>query len=416
MLIFFLRFKACVIKYYTSDIMRTTIHIDLESIFIQKHDLSKLIFGLYKYAEDKLFTPPYTFTCNVNIQDTGYLGELKNNNVQLVESCCDADIVFDNSWKNLMCQLLVPNRPVPTPPLIKSRACVYVDWDNIQVSQAYIESFFSGVKQFIHNTKAHSSYIIYVFLHTKTPHTIKDTIKQYATPVIIIKDKTGCGDGEIIDYIRRNTVPGDSLCIASGDRDFSSLMVEYVRNKYNVFLVYNKQALFTFKHNQHWLDSIDVKSIDGVDTKQDKPPKTTSPSPSHKTKPCKFYNLSGCTAVGCRFLHLCGVCGQPHKMQDFHQKTTVIKNIICKKYNMGTCTHNRNDCAHLHICAKCKQPHPYIDCKFMVMYCPLCRVHMSSTKQFITHQLDPVHSTRVSKLKIIYPQEINTPTPPVLII
>jgi hypothetical protein len=163
-----------------------------------------------------------------------------------------------------------------------------------------------------------------------------------------------------------------------------------------VFLLYNKQALYTFKNNRHWLGSTDVKSLDGVDSKPDKPQHTQKNTPY--TKPCKYYNLNICNTDKCSFLHICGVCGRNHKSRDFHPGITTIKNIICKKYNNETCNYNNIDCDYLHICMKCKKQHTYVDCKYIIIYCPLCNITMNSTKEYITHHIDPIH---LKKLNIL---------------
>jgi hypothetical protein len=385
----------------------TKIHLDLDSIFVIKTDLDQVVFGLFKYASGKGFKPPFIFTANTSVQDNSYLGVLKNNNVRLLDeppSAEDVDILFAGDWKKSLNHLmLITNMPIFTK-IEKSRACVYIDWDNIQVSSEYISALLEGVNRFIHDIKVHKAYEFYVFLHNKVSKSVKQMMKKFGVHVInIIKDKSKSGDEEIFRFIRRNTRPGDSLCVASGDRDFSSLMVEYVMNSYNVFLLYNKQALYTFKHNRHWLGSVDVKSLEGVGSKTDTSDRSLSQSQKtmYKTKPCKFYNLDVCNAVSCSFLHICGVCGRPHKMKDFHPGVTVMKNVICKKYNNGTCNKKPSDCDYLHVCIKCKKSHRYINCKYMVMYCPLCKVNMDSVEKYVMHQFDPTHLARISAVKKI---------------
>ena len=387
----------------------TSIHLNLDDMFIIKTDLDKIIFGLFKYAMGKGFGPPFIFTANTSIQDSSYLGVLKNNNVRLLDrppSGDEVDIMFSSGWKNTINHLLmIINMPIFTD-IEKSRVCVYIDWDNIQVSHDYIIAFLEGINNFIHDIKVHKLYEFYVFLHNKVSTNVKQVFKKYGANIInIIKDKTKSGDEEIFRFIRRNTKQGDSICIASGDRDFSSIMVEYVRNSYNVFLVYNKQALYTFKHNRHWLGSIDVKSLKGVGSKTDFSVKQPgSNKVTYKTKPCKFYNLDICNAVSCSFLHICGVCGRPHKMKDFHPGVTIMKNIICKKYNDGTCNYNNINCDYLHICIKCKNSHRYINCKYIVMYCPLCRITMDSARSYAIHQIDPVHMERINAMRKVLEQ------------
>lgn len=382
----------------------TVIHLDLDNVFIIKTDLDKVIFGLFKYAMEKGFTPPFIFTANTSVEDNSYLGVLKNNNVRLLDEPPKdgVDILFSGDWKKLLHHLvMITNMPIFTN-IENSRACVYIDWDNIQVSYDYITALLEGINKFIHEIKVHNIYNFYVFLHNKVSKNVKQMLKKCGVNIInIIKDKSKSGDEEMFRFIRLNTRSGDSICIASGDRDFSSLMVEYVRNSYNVFLVYNKQALYTFKHNQHWLGSIDVKSLEGVCSKTDSSEKSLGSSQkiTYKTKPCKFYNLDVCNAVSCPFLHICGVCGRPHKMQDFHPGVTILKNIICKKYNNGTCNYSNINCEYLHICTKCKKSHQYINCKYIVMYCPLCNVTIDSTESYVLHQVNPTHLERISAVK-----------------
>lgn len=385
----------------------TRIHLDLDSIFVIKTNLDRVVFGLFKYAMGKGFKPPFIFTANTSVQDNSYLGVLKNNNVRLLDETPDendVDILFAGGWKKSLNHLmLITNMPIFTK-IDKSRACVYIDWDNIQVSSEYIPALLAGVNVFIHDIKVHKVYEFYVFLHNRVSKNVKQMMKKLGVHVInIIKDKSKSGDEEIFRFIRRNTRPGDSVCVASGDRDFSSLMVEYVRNSYNVFLVYNKQALYTFKHNRHWLGSTDVKSLKGVNSKTDSLDKflTQNQKTMYKTKPCKFYNLDICNAVSCSFLHICGVCGRPHKMQDFHPGVTIMKNVICKKYNNGTCKYSNLDCDYLHVCIKCRQSHRYINCKYIVIYCPLCRVTMNSAEKYVMHQVDPTHLERIDAVKKI---------------
>lgn len=384
----------------------TNIHMDLNSLFVAKTDIDKVIFGLYKYTTDKGYFPPFIFTANTSSKDNSYLGVLKNNNVRLIDNppkVEDVCVLFSDKWKRSLYQLtIIPNMPVFTK-IDPSRVCIYIDWDNIQVSLEYIPAFIDGIKTFIHDIKVHSTYEFYVFLHNKIHKNTKQAlIKSGAQVITIIKDKAGCGDGEMLRFIRRNTRPGDSICVASGDRDFSPLMVEYVQNSYNVFLVYNRQALYTFKHNRHWLGSIDVKSFDGVGTKISSTEKVKRKSSfTQNTKPCKFYNLSTCTAVSCSFLHICGVCGRPHRMQDFHPHVTIIKNIICKKYNNRTCRYSGIDCEYLHVCMKCKKNHRYTDCKYIIMHCPICNVTMETAKSYVMHQVDPIHVERFNTVKRI---------------
>jgi len=300
--------------------------------------------------------------------------------------------------------LIVPNMPVVSNSA--TRACVYIDWDNIQVSNDNITPFLLGINKFIHDVKMHRSYITYVFLHSRISPIIKETLRRNkANIVLIVKNKSRNSDEEIIRFIRRNTTPGDSICVASGDRDFSPLMVEYVHNMHNVFLVYNTQALYTFKHNHHWLGSADCRNF--IKTK----PKVARDTKKYGTKPCKYYNLDRCNTVSCSYLHICGICGRPHKMQDFHAGATILKSTVCKKYNMGICTRTPMHCDHLHICSRCKQPHPYTQCKFIIMYCPICNILMKSSAGYVQHHLGQTH---VKKLNII--KRIMTPKKHVLII
>jgi hypothetical protein len=378
--------------------LKTRIHLDLDSVRVLKTDLDKVIFGLFKYATGKGFKPPFEFTASTSSKDVSYLGVLKNNNVRLVDDPGEPDITFNNWNPSAITQLkMITNMPVFSN---RTRACVYIDWDNIQVSLEYVKFLLSGMVKFVHGVKVHETYEIYVFLHNKTPAPVIQELKKYgASTITIIKDKSGCGDEEIFGFIRRNTVPGDSICVASGDRDFSSLMVEYVRNSYNVFLVYNQQALYTFKHNKHWIESIDVKSIKGVDSRRStKPPRDAI----KHTKPCKFYNMDTCKAVSCNFLHICGICGRPHRMQDFHPGATVMKSVVCKKFNAGACKFNGQTCDYLHVCQKCKKPHAYIFCEEIGLSCPICKINIANMREYVAHLMENAHIKRIDALKKIF--------------
>jgi hypothetical protein len=384
-----------------SDIKGTRIHLNLNSLFVIKNNLNKLCYGLFKYAQEKKLYPPYIFTAEIQTNDNGYLGTLKNNCIRLVESIdtnrINAHILFDSTWKLEMPKLLAINNLPIFSKIQPSRVCVYIDWDNIQVSSENIKPFIDGVCIFIDKIKVHVNYQLFVFLHNKISENIKQLLKKHNVNIIlIIKDKSGCGDEEMFRFIRRNTIPGDSICIASGDRDFSSLMIEYVRNSYNVFLVYNKQALYTFKHNIHWLGSIDVHSINGIIVRKSNVDQKTVPN---KNKPCKFYNMGICNSIVCSFLHICGTCGRHHKMQDFHPKITYLKTTICKKYNYEMCPYNKINCQYLHICTKCKNPHPYTKCQFIILHCPICKINIQTPQEFIKHEISDMHFSESKNLR-----------------
>jgi hypothetical protein len=382
------------------------IHLNLDSVSIIKTDLDKIIFGLFKHATDKDLNNPFIFTANISVKDNSYLGVLKNNGVCLLDECPDekdVDILFSDKYmKSSQYLLSIPNITIfgtTTNP----RSCVYMDWDNIQVSPEYINSLIGGIDNFIHGIKKHSVYQHYVFLHDRVSVVVRKMLKKLGVNIInIIKDKPNSGDGEMFRYIRQNTIPGDSLCIASGDRDFSPIMIEYVRGNHDVFLVYNKQALYTFKHNRHWIGSVDIRSLDGVDIKNCNVERVDQTKKRQKnTKPCKYYNLDVCTSNSCSFLHICGICGRSHKTRDFHPGVTTMKGIICKKYNIGMCNYSDSACDYLHICLKCKNSHKYIDCMYIIMYCPLCRITMKSNTAYVMHQIEPFHVGIVDVFKRI---------------
>ena len=60
---------------------------------------------------------------------------------------------------------------------------------------------------------------------------------------------------------------------------------------------------------------------------------------------------------------------------------------------------------NLHICKKCKGDHSYINCKHMILYCPICKINMKSVQEFILHQFDHIHIKRVHCLKKILHHE-----------
>ena len=379
----------------------TRIHLDLIKVKVSKTDIDKITFGLFKYAHNKNLLPPYLFTATTSTTDVNYLGVLKNNGVQLIDEMPnDVSIIFDGADSNPSSNDLMMMSNMPAFSKISvSRACTYVDWDNIQVSVDRISDLFKGMASFIHSTKVHVLYNFYVFLHTKTAESVRAELKRCgAVAVSVVKDKSKNNDAEMLNYMRRNTSVGDSVCVASGDRDFSSLMVEYVRNYYNVLLVYNKQAIYTFKTNKHWLNSIDINALLPKTLLTD----TIRRSPkSEKTKPCKFYNLNSCSSIECNFLHVCGACGRDHRIVDFHAAQTSIKTTICKKYNEGKCKYNQISCEHLHMCARCKRQHAECDSRRGAMFCPVCDVTLKTSKEYVLHLMDEHHVNRMDMLKKI---------------
>ena len=230
----------------------------------------------------------------------------------------DVDILFADAWVSRVSEL-IQSTPTPSATAIKmSRACIYIDWDNIQVASRYIPMFIKGISRFIRSKKAHDKYNFYVFLHNKIPTCIRQIFRNNKSIIVnIIKDKTKSADDEMFQFIRQNTTSGDSLCIVSGDRDFSAPMVDYVRRLHDVFLIYNTQALDTFKNNTHWLGSIGVEKIKGIRFSSMVKPQRTPQNKQQNTKPCKFWNLSICAKINCSFLHVCGVCGMNHKSKRF---------------------------------------------------------------------------------------------------
>ena len=383
---------------------KTRIHIDLDSLDIIKTDIDKVSFGLFKYAKNKGLQPPYIFTSNCLSKDTSYLGVLKNNNIRLVDDkplkTSNIDIIYDSSW-GISCRKsisLTENIPILSSGNLPN-VDIYIDWDNMQVSLEFIKPFIIGIKKFIEDVKMHNNYDIFSFVHDKISVNVKKELKSNGVNIVnIIKDKSRCGDEEIMRFIRENTKQEDSLCIVSGDRDFSPLMVEYVRNSHNVFLVYNKQALYTFKNNKHWLSSKNIKNIEGVGTRLHQH-SSNYIKKKENSKPCKFYNLDNCNTIGCKFLHICGFCGRNHKIKDFHPEIKYIKNTICKKYNNAVCPLTRISCDFLHICTKCKKDHPHVECDFGKTQCPICLVDINSKYEFILHMIDDSHIKKSNTVK-----------------
>jgi uncharacterized LabA/DUF88 family protein len=400
----------------------THIHIDLRSIIIKKIDIDKYVYGLLRHCVDNMYCKPYIFTANLPIGvDISYLTVLKNNSVGITDEVqTNADLVLSDKWENpeqLLEYKMIEDHNSHNihNSHNKTKICIYMDWDNIQVSAENVKQLIYGITQFIESVKVYTEYSYYTFLHTKVPDRIKTELKKHKVNIInIVKDKQKNGDEEMIRFIQKNTMLTDSICIVSGDRDFSCLMVEYVRNNHSVFLVYNKQALYTFKMNKHWIRSIDIlcllknemgnqimvkNELDGwsyIDpVKLINKKKNT---PGLNTKPCKFFNLYTCETADCLFLHICGICGGNHKSKDFHPLEYNLKSQICKRYNNDCCMNSSTSCNFLHICLNCKGSHKLSECGFIVMMCPICDISAKTKIDFAYHLIHPDH---IQKTKII---------------
>ena len=120
---------------------------------------------------------------------------------------------------------------------------------------------------------------------------------------------------------------------------------------------------------------------------------------TYKTKPCRFYNLSTCTAINCTFNHICGICGRPHRSDDFHNGSITMKNVICVDYNSARCRHGRAVCEYLHVCTKCKGPHPALQCPYTSIVCHVCDTVMGTVDDAILHQVSIDHIKRIISLR-----------------
>lgn len=382
----------------TEIIQITRIHLDLDSLPVDIDKLNIVIFGLFRYALDKRFKPPFEFTANVSIKDIKYLNVLKNNNVKILDKSPDkneVEVLFSYNWKDNVNRLsLITHSPFFSK--IESRACIYIDWDNIQVSSIYIKDLKNGILDFIQNLKTHFSYEFYVFLKNKISPEIKNIFIQNNIHIISTTDYRSVKGNYIIQYIQKNTRPGDSICIASGDKSFSPVMIEYVRSLYNVLLVYNKHSSYSFKTNKHWLGAIDVASLNGVNINK----KSTKKSINYKSKPCKFYNLYMCNNIECPYLHICGICGEHHPSQVAHPKKKKIKNSICLDFNRDKCN-DKESCDGLHICMICKKTHPLNKCKNIVLHCPVCNITVDTSEEYIIHNLSDSHLVKLYSIKKI---------------
>lgn len=380
------------------------IHMNLNSIHIEKNDIDKASYAILQYAFNKKYKPPFYFTANITTKDIQYLSILKNNNIRILDTQPQKryiNILIDNKFTEKLDKLLTIDNIFQLTHSNSNTAQIFIDWDNIQVSYNNIEQLFTNIKKQFNTIHNFTSYEFYVFLSTTTSKKTKSLMKELNIYTInIVKDKSKNSDIEIIRSIQENIKPYSTICIASGDRDFSPIMVNYVRNKHNVILIYNKQALISFKNNKHWTKSIDINNL--IIKTEHKIKKQDKCKRIYKTKPCRFYNLYKCNSINCSYLHVCGHCGGNHKMSEYHPEETKIKNIICKKYNMGICQHSNENCDFLHICKKCKGYHSYIDCNYIIMHCPICKVHMTTIKDFIKHQFNTVHIKRLNCLKKIF--------------
>lgn len=374
--------------------MTSRIHLDLISLDVPKQKIDETVFKAYKLAEEKGIKPPYLFTA-CSPKDPIYRNVLKDNNVFILESK-NKEIKECAMVVKSLSEVGISNIPIFEN---VNRACIYVDWDNVQVPSSEIEHIFSKMRKFIQSNKIHKNYMTYVFVNDKTKDDVKKCISEIGGRLVLTSKGKTSGDEEIIRFIEHNTAPLDTICVVSGDRDFSAMMVKMVHKKHNVFLVYNRQANPLFKNNVHWISSANIDSF-----------KRTASMKKCKIKhlnikPCKFFNLSSCKESKCGFLHVCGVCGRNHKSSIFHPGVKTLKSIICKKYNTVGCMFGGIECGYLHICMKCKKSHSYLECSFNSLKCPLCVENFADMREYILHVLGTKHTKKIRVLKrILYPK------------
>tara|TARA_A100001015_G_scaffold183909_1_gene204633 strand:+ start:447 stop:1130 length:684 start_codon:yes stop_codon:yes gene_type:complete len=195
------------------------------------------------------------FTANITTKDIQYLSILKNNNIRILDEQPQKkiDILIDNKFTEELDKLLTIDNIFQLTYSNSNIAQIFIDWDNIQVSYNNIESLFTNIKKQFNTTHNFTTHNFYVFLSTTTTNRVRNVMKKLNIYIInIIKDKSRNSDAEILRIIQDNLLPQSTICIASGDRDFSPLMVNCVRNNHNVVLIHNRQAIQSFKNNKHW--------------------------------------------------------------------------------------------------------------------------------------------------------------------
>ena len=374
----------------------STIHID--NIQIPKSQISSSVFGLAYYAKKLGNCPPFKITASTTNYNPNYLSIIKDNNITIVDEPPRADLEYSTLGEKKIEELkLLPNTGTK---MCGEKICnCYIDWENMQISRDNISKMLSTSITYVNGIMPHDIYKIYVFLNLDKK---SQSIKKYfnlpqGSPksriffTNIIKTKTKISSLEISKFISNNIKPLESLCIISGNRGFSPLMVSLSHCSHNVFLIHNSQSIQSFISNKHWIGSV---CIDTLIIKKSK----SSIKILKKSKPCKFFNQGTCnfSSEECPFLHVCDTCGfvHPSTIHSVRKK----KKAICTNYNKGCCSRDRMTCDYLHICITCQEPHS--DCS-EPRTCWLCGDVFYNNIEFMYHMIGKSHNSKVAKLKEI---------------
>ena len=392
-----------------------SVHIDLDAISIVAADIDKLAHGIMSVYPRTPITASSKGAISLDIQSA-----LSNNAITIIKPASHSNthsntchhIITINEKSNI--NALIKMQPLPQS---AQRVVIYYDWDNIPLAAGDITATFAKIIEWVNNTKIHTKIDFYVFADAAAP-----VFPEGIQHIILTKTKIHNSDGEIIRFIRQTTRPDDSLVIVSGDRDFSSTMVEYVRLGHNVLLVYNHQAHPTFKRNRHWIASQCINNLrprkparfEAKDSGSNSNTNINTNAHITRVRPCRFFNTAICTTIACAFPHICGMCGRPHKMTDFHpdiefnnlkstKSTKSIKNTICAPYNESSCSFAPAACAALHICTRCYGTHSSRQCEMIVSIpaCPLCGVVAVNSLEFTAHLLSSGHKRAMRVVKLL---------------
>lgn len=200
-----------------------------ESISMIKNELANL-----KYQDHRLLQLDNTRKPESQI-------EIDSNNIlskMLAPLDLRADISIIINW-------FKQNKKIERKPIL-----MYIDWQNINVPVEYIENFIQGIKEWAISCVAAEIRKIKIFLDRNAPNEIiiKKLVQHKIDIIYFDAEKKQAADAKLTMSLH-DDLRGDlyTVCIVSGDQDFSPQLVRTIKLGHQVLLIYNYQARESFK-------------------------------------------------------------------------------------------------------------------------------------------------------------------------